>query len=164
MIIDYTYFTGLLSIGLSPDTGAPSTTRDAEREKIEYYITVYEREYLRKILGENMCGEFIDYLNSEEDNVDKWEKLLALLSEKYSPIACYIFFKYIKEGNYSVTRVGTVTSADDDAVSPMVIQMRAWNDMVDMNKRVYQLLQADEYEGVRFDPCLLYTSPSPRDS
>jgi hypothetical protein len=155
MIIDYTYFTGLLSIGLSPDTGAPSTTRDAEREKIEYYITVYEREYLRKILGENMCGEFIDYLNSEEDNVDKWEKLLALLSEKYSPIACYIFFKYIKEGNYSVTRVGTVTSADDDAVSPMVIQMRAWNDMVDMNKRVYQLLQADEYEGVRFDPSMI---------
>ena len=84
MIIDYTYFTGLLSIGLSPDTGAPSTTRDAEREKIEYYIMVYEREYLRKILGENMCSEFIDYLNSEEDNVDKWEKLLALLSEKYS--------------------------------------------------------------------------------
>ena len=155
MIIDYTYFTGLLSIGLSPDTGAPSTTRDAEREKIEYYITVYEREYLRKILGENMSSEFIDYLNSEEDNVDKWEKLLALLSEKYSPIACYIFFKYIKEGNYSVTRVGTVTSADDDAVSPMVIQMRAWNDMVDMNKRVYQLLQADEYEGVRFDPSMI---------
>lgn len=155
MIIDYTYFTGLLSIGLSPDTGAPSTTRDAEREKIEYYITVYEREYLRKILGENMYSEFIDYLNSEEDNVDKWEKLLALLSEKYSPIACYIFFKYIKEGNYSVTRVGTVTSADDDAVSPMVIQMRAWNDMVDMNKRVYQLLQADEYEGVRFDPSMI---------
>ena len=155
MIIDYTYFTGLLSIGLSPDTGAPSTTRDAEREKIEYYIMVYEREYLRKILGENMCSEFIDYLNSEEDNVDKWEKLLALLSEKYSPIACYIFFKYIKEGNYSVTRVGTVTSADDDAVSPMVIQIRAWNDMVDMNKRVYQLLQADEYEGVRFDPSMI---------
>ena len=102
-----------------------------------------------------MCSEFIDYLNSEEDNVDKWEKLLALLSEKYSPIACYIFFKYIKEGNYSVTRVGTVTSADDDAVSPMVIQMRAWNDMVDMNKRVYQLLQADEYEGVRFDPSMI---------
>ena len=155
MIIDYTYFTGLLSIGLSPDTGAPSTTRDAEREKIEYYIMVYEREYLRKILGENMCSKIIDYLNSEEDNVDKWEKLLALLSEKYSPIACYIFFKYIKEGNYSVTRVGTVTSADDDVVSPMVIQIRAWNDMVDMNKRVYQLLQADEYEGVRFDPSMI---------
>lgn len=155
MIIDYTYFTGLLSIGLSPDTGAPSTTRDAEREKIEYYIMVYEREYLRKILGGNMCSEFIDYLNSKEDNVDKWEKLLALLSEKYSPIACYIFFKYITEGNYSVTRVGTVTSADDDAVSPMVIQIRAWNDMVDMNKRVYKLLQADEYEGVRFDPSMI---------
>lgn len=155
MIIDYTYFTGLLSIGLSPDTGAPSTTRDAEREKIEYYIMVYEREYLCKILGENMCSEFIDYLKSKKDNVDKWEKILALLSEKYSPIACYIFFKYITEGNYSVTRVGTVTSADNDAVSPMVIQIRAWNDMVDMNKRVYQLLQADEYEGVRFDPSMI---------
>ena len=113
MIIDYESFTGLLSVGINPDTGAPSITRDAELGKIESYISVYEQEYLIRILGEDMCKAFTDYLNSKEDGVDdKWDRLLAILSEKYSPIACYIFFKYIADGNYSVTNVGTVTSAD----------------------------------------------------
>lgn len=157
MIIDYKYFTGLLSVGITPDTGAPSITREAELNKIESYISVYEREYLVHILGENMCKEFVNYLNSKGDSVDnKWEKLLALLSEDYSPIACYVFFKYIAEGNYSVANVGTVTSADGDAVSPQVLQIRAWNDMVNMNKRVYELLQSEEYAGACFNPCMLH--------
>ena len=109
-----------------------------------------------RILGEDMCKAFTDYLNSKEDSVDdKWDRLLAILSEKYSPIACYIFFKYIADGNYSVTNVGTVTSANGDAVSPQVLQIRAWNDMVNMNKRVYKLLQGKEYAGVCFNPCML---------
>lgn len=160
MIIDYTYFTGLLSVGLCPDTGAPSMTQDVDRERIQSYIDVYERVYLNKILGEEMYGQFTDYLNSRQNSkdkepgepatIEKWEKLYILLSEKYSPIACYVFFKYVAEGNYSVTRSGTVTSADDDAVSPEVLQIRAWNDMVSYNQRVYRLLQEKEYEGVRF--------------
>ncbi len=52
MIIDYESFTGLLSVGINPDTGAPSITRDAELGKIESYISVYEQEYLIRILGE----------------------------------------------------------------------------------------------------------------
>ena len=52
--------------------------------------------------------------------------------------------------------MGTVTSADGDAVSPQVLQIRAWNDMVNMNKRVYKLLQG---KGICwcmfFNPCML---------
>ena len=155
MIIDYTYFTGLLSVGIGPDTGAPSVTRKAEKDRINTYIDIYEIEYLNNILGDDVCSEFVSYLESREDSVEKWEKLYALLSEKYSPIACYVFFKYISERNYSVTSVGTVTSSDEDAVSPMVLQIRAWNDMVNMNKRVYELLQSVEYKGVCFNPCML---------
>lgn len=155
MIIDYTYFTGLLSVGIGPDTGAPSVTREAEKNRIDTYIDIYEIEYLNNILGDDMCSEFVSYIESREDSVEKWEKLYSLLSEKYSPIACYVFFKYISEGNYSVTSVGTVTSSDEDAVSPMVLQIRAWNDMVNMNKRVYELLQSVEYKGVCFNPCML---------
>lgn len=51
--------------------------------------------------------------------------------------------------------VGTVTSSDNDAVSPNVLQIRSWNDMVNMNKRVYRLLMDDEYKGVCFNPCML---------
>ena len=62
MIIDYESFTGLLSVGINPDTGAPSITRDAELGKIESYVSVYEQEYLIRILGEDMCKAFTDYL------------------------------------------------------------------------------------------------------
>ena len=155
MIIDCTYFTGLLSVGISPDTGAPSVTRDAEADRLNSYIEIYEIEYLENILGDDMCNQFVSYLKSHEDSIEKWERLHALLSEKYSPIACYVFFKYISEANYSVTMVGTVTSSDNDAVSPNVLQIRSWNDMVNMNKRVYRLLMDDEYKGVCFNPCML---------
>lgn len=155
MIIDCTYFTELLSVGISPYTGTPSITNEAETDRINAYAEIYEREYLVNILGDEMCGEFVSYIESHEDSVEKWEKLYALLSEKYSPIACYVFFKYISEGNYSVTSVGTVASSDEDVVSPMVLQIRAWNDMVNMNKRVYELLQSVEYKGVCFNPCML---------
>jgi hypothetical protein len=155
MIIDYTYFTEMLGVGISPYTGASPVTNEAEADRINAYAEVYEREYLEKILGDDMCSEFLSYIESRENRVDKWEKLYALLSEKYSPIACYVFFKYISEANYSVTGVGVVTSSDDDTVSPNVLQIRVWNDMVNMNKRVYKLLMDDEYKGVCFNPCML---------
>jgi len=155
MIIDCTYFTGLLSVGINFDAGAPSATMEAEIERIESYIDIYEIEYLNNILGDDMCSEFVSYLKNHEDSVEKWEVLYSLLSEKYSPIVCYVFFKYISESNYSVTSVGTVTSSDDDAVSPEILQIRAWNDMVNMNKRIYNLLLSDDYKGFCFNPCML---------
>lgn len=92
MIIDYESFTGLLSVGINPDTGAPSITRDAELGKIESYISVYEQEYLIRILGEDMCKAFTDYLNSKEDGVDdKWDRLLAILSENTALLLAIYF-------------------------------------------------------------------------
>ena len=44
MIIDCTYFTGLLSVGIGPDTGAPSVTREAEKDRINTYIDINETE------------------------------------------------------------------------------------------------------------------------
>lgn len=81
MIIDYESFTGLLSVGINPDTGAPSITRDAELGKIESYISVYEQEYLIRILGEDMCKAFTDYLNS---------KKMALM---INGIGCLLFYQ-----------------------------------------------------------------------
>ena len=64
MIIDYTYFDGILNIGLSPNIGS-SAVQIAERERIAYYIDVYEEEYLRKVLG-TLYTDFIAYLDSQD--------------------------------------------------------------------------------------------------
>lgn len=143
MLIDYTHFQGILNIGLSPDTGAPSATQEAERARINQYIEVYEKEYLVLTLGVDMYVRLMSVLNGDvEDEV--MEELLGLLTKKYSPIACYVYFKYLSLGNSHVTRVGTVTSADDEAVSPMYHQIMAWNDMVTMNEEIGKLLKHEK--------------------
>lgn len=161
LLIDYTDFTGILSVGISPDTGADSMTRNADKYLLESYIDVYEREYLLLILGENASREFVDYLereNPEEEKAEKWEALKALLQEKVSPVACYVFFHYVGECGRSVTQTGVVkSSADDDLVSPGPLQRRAWNLMARKNIRVLDLLCGDEYDGVVFNKYMTET-------
>lgn len=157
MIIDYTYFTGLLSIGINPETGASDYTQEAERGKAEAYISAYEPEYLRRMLGESVYEEFSGYLSGNKEGTEKWERLKAELSRPYSPVACYVYFKYLGEANFQATGVGTVTSSDGDSVSPAVLQRRAWNDMARMNRRMADMLASGGYGDVSTDPLMLET-------
>lgn len=156
MIIDYTYFTGVLSIGLTPDiAGAASYTQMAERERIESYIEVYESEYLRKVLGESVYKKFMAYISSHDEENLLFDALHTVMVDRYSPIACYIYFKLLLVGNYHITSVGAVSAAGKDVVPPMRRQIAVWNDMVAMNKRIYDLLKDDkEYapEMTMFEP------------
>lgn len=139
MLIDSTYFRGMLSIGLSPDTGEPSVTQEAERERIEWFIQVYEKEYLKGLLGGEVCAQFELYLDGEYDSVD-FDKLEKRLKGKYSPVACYVYYKFVSTGNVHVTNMGSVRSAGDDIIPPRSLLVRVWNDMVHMNKAI-----ADEF-------------------
>lgn len=134
MIIDYTYFKGMLGIGLSPDTGAPSITLNVERECIEQYIDIYEMEYLKMLLG-SKYDEFVSSMDSEE-----WLPIKEYLQRDYSPIACYVWFKYVSVLNVQITRMGSVTSADNSLTSPIQLQVRVWNDMVNMNHQLALML------------------------
>ena len=157
MLIDYTYFTGLLSVGLNPDTNASPTTVKAERGKLESYIDAYEPEYLIRLLGWDMYKEFASYIDSGLDDDDKWNRLKQALTVPYSPVACYVYFKYISEVGFNVTDTGVVASADEDALSPSVLQRRAWNDMVRYNRRIVCMFQEGEYDGVKTESGLLQT-------
>lgn len=139
MLIDSTYFTGMLSVGISPDTGASYVTQDAERERIEWFIQVYEKEYLKGLLGDEVCAQFELFLNGGYDSVD-FEKLEKRLKGKYSPVACYVYYKFVSAGNVHVTNMGCVRSAGDDIISPRSLLVRVWNEMVHMNKAI-----ADEF-------------------
>lgn len=157
MLIDTSYFTGLLDVGMSPCPGTPSETNEAEEEKLQNYIEAYEPEYLEKCLGEKVSRAFNDYLNRGEEGEEdeKWEKLKAMLTATPSPVACYVYFMYVREVNTSVTRQGVTVYAGEDAVSPASLQRRAWNKMAELNRKVYELLESGAYEDVVVNPYMV---------
>lgn len=135
ILIDGTYFKGQLSIGLSPDTGAPSVTQEAERERIEWFVSVYEKEYLKKLLGAEVCAGFVKYCTDGGED-EYFKQLKVRLTQEYSPVACYVFYKFVRTGNVHVTNVGSVKSSGEDAVSPEGLLVRVWNDMVQKNREM----------------------------
>lgn len=158
MIIDGSYFTGVLSIGVNWDTGADSVTRDAETDNLQSYIDLYERKYLLYTLGESMSRNFINYLLSNSENkVDKWEILKDKLSVKgLSPVANYVYFQYVRRCGIKQTQTGPVYSSGDDRANPNPLLISAWNDMTDMNKSLYVFLKSSkDYDGFHFNNCMV---------
>ena len=157
MIIDGSYFTGVLSLGIIWDTDDDSPTRTAERDNLQSYIDLYERKYLRLVLGESMSREFIEYLSSGKDDVTKWESLKEKLSVRgYSPVANYVYFHYVRHCGVKQTPVGTVYASDDKKANPNVLLVSAWIDMVQMNNELYDFLVSDkEYAGFSFDSTMV---------
>lgn len=158
MIIDGSYFTGILSVGINWDTGADSVTRVAETDNLQSYIDLYERKYLLYILGEDMSRNFIDYLLSNSENkVDKWDALKDKLSVKgLSPVANYVYFQYVKRCGIKQTQTGAVYSSGNDMANPNPLLISAWNDMTDMNRSLYLFLKSSEdYDGFQFSNCMV---------
>ena len=122
MIIDGSYFTGLLSLGIIWDIDDDSITRKAERDNLQSYIDLYERRFLRMVLGKSMSREFIEYLLSGKNDIDKWERLKEKLSSKgYSPIANYVYFHYVRRCGVVQTPVGTAYASDDKKADPNLL-------------------------------------------
>ncbi|CCZ72479.1 uncharacterized protein BN535_02193 [Bacteroides caccae CAG:21] len=157
MIIDGSYFTGVLSLGIIWNIDDDSITRKAERDNLQSYIDLYEKKYLRMVLGKSMSREFIEYILSSDNDVDKWEKLKEKLSNKgYSPVANYVYFHYVRRCVIKQTPVGTVYASGDEKANPNILLVSAWNDMVQMNKDLYDFLESDkEYEGFSFNCTML---------
>jgi hypothetical protein len=109
------------------------------------------------VLGKSMSREFIEYLLSGKNDVDKWEKLKEKLSRKgYSPIANYVYFHYVRRCGVVQTPVGTVYASDDKKADPNPLLISAWNNMVQMNEDLYDFLESDkEYDGFVFNTTML---------
>ena len=154
MIVDASFFYGPLSIeGIMVNSGA-DFTQAAIRERVNQYIELFERQYLVKLLGMELAGEFIAYTSREEDKeaVAKWDNLLARLvpMPRVSPIANYVYFHYVRGNQVHATSLGaTETNSDNKVVSCDPLIIPAWNGMVDMNRAIHFYLEAHEgeYEG-----------------
>src|SRR5574339_318819 len=150
MIIDYTYFIGKLRL--------PQTGNTEGREEIEGLIEIYEPEYLRKVLGLDLYEAFTEGIAGSGTPDQRWVDLLEGITfdhhgvnhrwngfdpeDKLTPIANYVYYRYLEDTVSDVTLAGTSTGKTDNnaRTSPMQKMVNAWNDMVDMNSELDRLL------------------------
>ena len=138
-MIDYAFFQdGLLMVEGAMALAAPSPTNEAIMNRIEWYIKRYESEYLCKLLGEELYNNFLAH--REEEAWKEFEGMVADASAKISPIANYVYFFLVRDSHATATINGVKKDGDDNLVSPERKMVRAWNDMVEQNRRIYSWL------------------------
>lgn len=127
------FTSGLLALGVNIGTGAPSVTRTADTAWLQSMIDVYEREFLRKLLGDETAFPFMNWLQNENRDANevftKIADMLANCSMGVNPAACYVYFKVLDTANERASATGVHRTADEGSVNPRSLQLRAWNIM-----------------------------------
>lgn len=154
-IIDHTYFFGKLSL--------PQTGNTEGRSIVQQFIDQYEPEYLKRAMGYELWKAFTDGIESSgetpaderwrdltdgaefeyNDRTYKWNGFDPV--DKLSPIANYVYYRYMEDRASANTLVGTVVQNVDNntRVNALRKMVDAWNDMVEMNKLLYYFLQVN---------------------
>lgn len=162
MLIDSTYFFNRLNL---PQTGNTEGLAD-----VNAFIEQYEPEYLLCVLGQSLGSVFMEAVEgSGEVTEQRWLDLLRganytydgcakswlgfqplptayAPTRKYSPIANYVFYKYVDERITDFVLVGNVASKTDNnrIVSATDRLVDTWNRLVDMNKTLYEYLKVNK--------------------
>ena len=159
MMIDYTFFQdGLLRVDGAMALATPSPTNEALTGFISSFISKYEPEYLRKLLGDELYNDFLVHEN-EGDHGACWEELKSLLVSDYgefktSPIANYVYFHLLRNTHSTATLNGVKADGETNLISPQRKMVYAWNDMVDSNRRIY-VWAARRFKNIRIDQEML---------
>lgn len=145
MIVELKSFKGCIAIdGINGDT----MSSEAIMDKLTSFIEIYEDEYLSMLLGPAK-DEFISSIKSISDH-PRWANLLYLLMKDISPIACYVFFHFVRDTNYSITGTGV----NSEGRSCYNVCTRAWNEMIKTNEKILSLFESGGYEDVQMNDAL----------
>ena len=140
MIIDISQFTrGELLIEGATDSMNASIGSYGLSESIRSFISIYEPEYLVRMLGCDLSESFIAYMNDDSGiAVKQWDDLKAWFDgQRISPIACYVYFHFVRWNDVRVTGNGVQrNNSDNPVVSSMGRLVSAWNLMVAGNYRL----------------------------
>jgi hypothetical protein len=157
-LIDKDYFIGEVNI---PDTSKPEVL-----ERLTFFITKYEEELLRNLLGNALYLAFKSGTDGKQD-VDieqKWKDLrdgvdyvdyssfakywigLRNTTKKQSIIANYVYYWWHRDKASQTTAMGEVQqkSESGDNASPAVKMCRAQNEMVDWAKDLLHFLDSKQ--------------------
>jgi hypothetical protein len=145
MIIDRSYFVGELNI---PNKDAVGT-----RDLLDQFIEKYEDIFLRELLGYELFKEFkagtttlpydarwTDLIEGKEytDRAGRTRyypgltvNLSGPVTLEISPIACYVYYWYIRNNHSQTAAMGEVKSKTENAMAhnPGLKMTRAWNEM-----------------------------------
>lgn len=142
------FTSGLLSLGVNVGTGAPSVTRTADNAWLQSMIDVYEREFLRKLLGDETAYAFMAWLQDDAHDVNAgFTKLEAMLKDGamgVNPAAAYVYFKVLDTANERASATGVHRTADEGSVNPRALQIRAWNIMAAEVRDMCRRMRDDE--------------------
>lgn len=155
MFINKSYFIGEVDI--------PNTDYEDVIGLIDKLIKEHEPKFLQDILGYDLYKQFITGLAATTPE-QKWidlrdgKEFQALDGRLYkwegfkndttlqSPIAEYVFFKWVKLTHSQSTNNGQVKTENENssAFSPRYKMVSVWNSMVEKNWILYQFLQANQ--------------------
>lgn len=164
MLMDFSFFTGELRIEGLPDyPGVPSVTQEAIKGDLKSFMAKREYDFYVNTIGVGNAKAFISYTGKKDRNpVGKWDNLESVLVDtiggiKYSPIAYYVFFYYLRKNQASTTPLGVVGDDEAKAFSCMDKMINSWNQMAYMNEYLSRWLydRKDEYGGYFFKDCML---------
>jgi hypothetical protein len=153
-VIDITFFTSA--------TGAtiPQRGQEGVKQKVQNCINKWEPDLLRTLLGVAMYDEYIAALAAPLVD-DKWIKLTngtnytdVAGNQRYWPglrsmtdnaIVCYVYYWYIRTETVILSGSGPVITQNENSVraSPVALQARVYNDMVKLNKRLFDFLRSN---------------------
>lgn len=155
-LIDSTYFRAeLLIAGLS-------NTIDGNATRLTSFINKYEARYLKDLLGDDLYAEFISGITV--DPIDaKWIDLqnkIVNSTTKESPIANYVYYYFQRDATTSTVGVGESNQISENANSASSVdkQIRAWNEMVDYNRKLVKFIQENKADYPSYDNYFYYYS------
>lgn len=160
-LINDTYFlTGLKAV---------PNLKDAVLNELNSYIAIYESEYLNNVLGIDLKNDFEagllepvieqkwlelrDGVEFEYQDIKyRWIGFVNVLKE--SPIAYYVFWRFMGDKNFLFTGIGTVISNSENSnrVSPLNYLVTVWGKMVDYNRVLEKFLLANEEKYSNYEP------------
>ncbi len=159
-IITYEYFRGTLSL--------PQTVNADGQALLTQFITQYEDEFLEKALGLELATglktniasadpkwvalrDGTDFQNSL-GRLDRWVGFVNNTT-KISPIANYVYYKFVEDGITQTAGIGEVQAKGENAdrVYPQLKLQSAWNRMVEMLRRLHDYLRLNRDTYPEFD-------------
>ncbi len=122
-------------------SNAPTGAANRLVNEIKDYIALYEPQFLRDLLGEDLAEKV-------ETSPDQYKELADDLRDEehgFSVIAMYVYFHYMRDGATTSTPTGEVRRRGDASkiVSPAARLVRTWNDLAQRSREI-----AIKYENI----------------
>lgn len=155
--LEATYFRGELLIpNLNAFAGSSAVNNviAAQQKLLDIFISKYEKKFLTELLGRDLYEKLVEETCNTANILPQWETLKNKLfneNEWISPAANYVYYWYMLNGASSTSGVGEVRTLANNAelTSPLPKMIRAWNEMVDMNKEFEEWITCNNVYGYK---------------